>query len=177
MEDYLVSTQTLLGVLGHRVLEPYLMRVRSRGAPSTSTIAVESPASTTLTRDEGTNQQLAEIFELRIGGLTARATRTNEGLVVLAGSDVAMNPQPSLSIGYRALREKLTESGSLEASGAKLRVVKDVLFKSPSQAAAVVVGYSINGRDAWRTPDGTTYAAYEQRVSDALLAEIAAPVA
>jgi hypothetical protein len=34
------------------------------------------------------------------------------------------------------------------------------MFKTPSQAAGIVMGYSINGRENWRLDDGTTFKQY-----------------
>lgn len=91
--------------------------------------------------------------------------RTDEGLVVLANSEAAATVQNSLSVGYRALRERLISSGVLVENGAKLKFAKDQLFRSPSQAAAVVVGYSINGRDNWKTPNGMSFSDFENQLA------------
>ena len=171
MEEYLVSVRALLGVLGHRVLDPYSQPARA-AAPSQFT---------TLTPPQLIEPTPAEVdlgnigsahFTLHIGGITATAERTDEGLVVLQGSEATANAQSSLSGGYRALREKLLASGALTLSNGKLKLTKDQLFNSPSQAAAVLVGYSINGREAWRLDDGTTYGMYEQRISADLLRQL-----
>jgi hypothetical protein len=37
-----------------------------------------------------------------------------------------------------------------------LKFTKDYLFTSPSQAAAIIVGYAINGRHSWQTPQGVS---------------------
>jgi hypothetical protein len=66
----------------------------------------------------------------------------------------------------------LLASGALVPTAGKLKLTKDHLFSSPTQAAAVLVGYAINGREAWRLNDGTTFGAYEQKLSTALLQEL-----
>jgi hypothetical protein len=171
MEEYLVSVRALLGVLGHRVLDPYSQPVRP-AAPSQST-SPTSPPLIKNTSDEVVPNDIAPAhFTLHIGGITATAVRTDEGLVVLQGSEAAATVQTSLSGGYRALRERLMASGTLVQSNGNLNLTKDQLFSSPSQAAAVLVGYSINGRDAWRLDDGTTYGTYEQRISADLLKQL-----
>lgn len=171
MEEYLVSVRALLGVLGHRVLDSYSLSVRV-AAPSQFT----SPTSLSLIERTPVESDVVDIvpahFTLHIGGITATAVRTDEGLVVLQGSEAATNVQTSLSGGYRALRERLLASGTLAQGNGKLKLTRDQLFNSPSQAAAVLVGYSINGRDAWRLDDGTTYGKYEQRISADLLKQL-----
>ena len=170
MEEYLEATRSLLGVFGHKVLEPLVAPSRVTSPPpflASDTPAAPIPAEP-LTAQVDHSQQVN--FELRTAGLVAQATRTDEGMVVLQGSDVALATQPSLSNGYRAIREKLLQTGALVPEGSRLKLVRDHLFTSPSQAAAIVVGYAINGRDAWRLPQsGMTYGAYEDQLAQALV--------
>lgn len=84
---------------------------------------------------------------------------------MLANSEAASSVQPSLSPSYRALRDRLLNSGVLAANGPKLKFTRDQLFSSPSQAAAIIVGYSINGREAWKTADGVTFSDFETRLA------------
>jgi hypothetical protein len=170
MEEYLISVRTLLGVLGHRVLDPYSQptSVTPSEKQTSEPIFEKAPLAS---EDEAQNPIF---FNLLIGAITATAQRTDEGLVVLKGSEATLNVQSSLSGGYRALREKLLASGTLTEVNGKLKFTKDQLFSSPSQAAAVLVGYAINGRDAWRLNDGTTYGTYEQKISNALLRDLLA---
>jgi len=168
MEEYLESVRSLLGVLGHRVLDPYTSPATKPSSPGTTAVVGAE-----LVSESATGQQSSDaVFSLQIGGLKARANRTDEGLVVLAGSEAAAVAQSSLSGGYKALREKLIATGTMEHHQGRLRFLKDQLFRSPSQAAAILVGYSINGRDAWRLQDGTTYGTFEQRLSSALIQQL-----
>lgn len=166
MEEYILSTKTLLGVLGHRVLEPFAaIRTPILEVPVQQQTGRKYPISDSkISLPEPENP----IFELSISGINAHATRTDEGLVVLADSEAAILTQGSLTGRNQALREQLIQSGVLTNIGEKLKFTRDQLFNSPSQAAAVVVGYSINGRYAWKLPDGTTYTAYETRISEAI---------
>jgi hypothetical protein len=166
MEEFIGGIQTLLGVLGHRVLEPLV----ERAPPSTTYEAVPSPqfaiqAESELPVNLAVTPSQSQTFQLRVSNLTATAVRTDEGLVVLSNSEAASAVQNSLSVGYRALRERLISSCVLIESGSKLKFAKDQLFRSPSQAAAVVVGYSINGRDNWKTPTGVSFTDFENRLT------------
>lgn len=167
MEEYLEATRTLLGVLGHKVLEELLAPID----PPTTRPVAETISSAAAVPDasipESISAPVVANFRIHIAGLSAYAARTDEGLVVLQGSEAALSVQASLSIGYRSIREKLVQTGVLIREGSSLKFTRDHLFTSPSQAAAVVVGYAINGRDAWRLPDGTTYAVYEERIARA----------
>jgi len=172
MEEFLEATRVLLGVLGHRVLEPMLLLAppavarapAPAPAPESSTSVVPStPAPAAALPIAGPGIGSATNFKLSDRTLRAQATRTDEGLVVLEGSQAAATEQQSLSLSNRSIRARLIQAGVLVRDGNTLRFTRNQLFNSPSQAAGVVVGYSINGRDAWRLPDGTTYGSYEDR--------------
>ena len=66
-------------------------------------------------------------------------------------------------MSYKNLRSKLQEEGVLIINNDKLVFTKDYLFPSPSQAAAVIVGYAINGRHSWCLTDGTTLKEHEEK--------------
>ena len=166
MEEFIDNIRTLLGVLGHRALEPLTMRPAPESIVTTTPVPSFSPPTPSPVPSEPAN------FYLRIGGLIASAIRTNEGIVVLAGSDVASDVQASLSMGYRSLRDGLIASGVITQDGGKYKFTRDHLFPSPSQAAAVVVGYSINGRDAWKTKEGRTWGQVEEAAAKQLLDEL-----
>ena len=165
MEEFIGGIQILLGVLGHRVLEPLIERTP---VPTTHEVVPSpQPAIQTgpeLPADLAVTQTQSQTFQLRVSNLIATAVRTDEGIVVLANSEAASAVRNSLSVGYRALRERLISSGVLIESGSKLKFAKDHLFGSPSQAAAVIVGYSINGRDNWKTPNGASFTDFENRL-------------
>lgn len=166
MEEFIDSIRTLLGVLGHRTLEPLTMRPAPESAVTSTPIPPSFPPPPTTPPSELQN------FYLRIGRLVASAIRTNEGIVVLAGSDATPDIQGSLSMGYRSLREGLIASGVITQAGGKYKFTRDHLFASPSQAAPVVVGYSINGRDAWKTKDGRAWGQVEEAAAKQLLDEL-----
>jgi hypothetical protein len=165
MEEFIIGTRTLLGVLGHRVLEPLVSRhlelqpLAMDGLPE--------PKSATSDRSVSTFRPLTlpQTFELHMSGVNASAVRTDEGLVILANSEATKLVHESLSAGYRALRERLLSSGVLVDNGAKLKFARDQLFRNPSPAAAIVVGYSVNGRDKWKTLGGVTLSNFEKSLA------------
>lgn len=166
MEEFIGGIQTLLDVLGHRVLDPLVDRTPVFIAPD-STRAPPRVVEPDAKPESNKAATIAppQTFQLRVSNLIAMAVRTDEGLVVLANSEAAAITQSSLSSGYRSLRERLISTGVLIENGAKLKFSRDQLFRSPSQAAAVVVGYSINGRDNWKTTNGMSFTEYEDRLA------------
>lgn len=146
MDEYAGNVRTVLGVLGHRVLEPLL------ATRPTSTFQPGAPPPGGDTRIEvGRVQDLY----LRSGGVEARAILEDDEIVVLEGSFAAEEVAPSLSQGYRAIREKLLTAGILvRDADSLLKFSQNYPFPSPSQAAAIIVGYMINGRQAWKAANG-----------------------
>lgn len=54
------------------------------------------------------------------------------------------------------MRAELGQQKILHDNGESLVFTKDHLFSSPSQAAAVILARTANGRIEWRTTDGRT---------------------
>lgn len=147
MEEFILNIKLLIGVLGHKLLE----RVTS---PTTVVTDVQLTATTENYQVVNTSGNL-ELF-LSSKGLKASALQTNEGLVVLEGSDVAESITKNLQNGYKDLREDLISNNIIKSENDKLTFVKNHLFSSPSAAAAIIVGYSINGRNTWKNAQGKT---------------------
>jgi len=150
MESFLDQIRILLGVLGHRILEPvggkeatepHVTDTPGNGVPAAITVGVD--------------------LYLRVKNLEARARQTDEGVVVLTGSTAAPQARPALSSGYRKLRDRLIKTGVLQPDGDRLRFAEDYLFSNPSPAAAIVVGYPMNGREAWKDSKGRSLAQLE----------------
>lgn len=153
MEEFIDQARILLGVLGHRALESLAKHEKQ---PITKTEAVLTPAPP-LTSAGAAD----ELFTLNVKGIHALSVRTDEGIVVLSGSHAAKDTKPSLSEAYRKLKEQLITQSVLVEEGQQYKFAKDHLFSSPSQAAAIIVGYSINGRESWRTDKGMSLGAVE----------------
>ncbi len=158
MDEFLESTKMLLGALGHRVLDPFIVPVRvSPLFAQTDDIVL----STNKLLQGGAGEKALEsspIFHLRVAGIHGRSVQTDEGMVVLEGSEASVTTFSSMSGRMEAIRKMLIETGTLAPFGTKLRFTRDHLFKSPSQAGGVLAGYSINGREYWKLEDGTSYA-------------------
>jgi len=90
-------------------------------------------------------------------GLSATAVRTDEGFMVLAGSDASPTTTPALSKGYASQREELIDKEMLvDAGEGKLTFTADCPFASPSAAAAIIAGGPRSGPELWKDESGTT---------------------
>jgi len=141
MDDFIIYIKLLNGTLGHKFLEPTIPKVFNSENTDSFLLNTQINASSSID------------LELNIKGINAKAIMTDEGIVVLKDSE-AFNGQLK-SYGYSTLREKLVSDKLLISSqNGKLIFREDYLFKSPSAAAAVIMGYSINGRDWWKDKNG-----------------------
>ena len=106
--------------------------------------------------DEETEPQGAR-FTIRSSELDAKMIQTDDGYVVLKGSQGAKSVSQSISDGWKRLRERLLASGTLKESDDRLVFTSDYGFSSVSAAAAIVLGRQASGPLEWRTEDGQTY--------------------
>lgn len=90
------------------------------------------------------------ILELGVGEYKATSKLTSNGIEVQKGSEMNIKETPSLSGGYSNLRKTLAEKGIVSVEGKKFIFNDNYEFPSPSTAAAIILGYPINGRTAWK---------------------------
>ncbi len=135
MDEFFENLRLLLGALGHKLLEAV-------GRPRLTDASIDA--------DEPKPQELI----MQRSGLVARAQWTDEGIVVLPGSQATDDIRSSLSDGYRKLRDRLIVSGVLQSQGNGYVFAKEYLFSSPSAAGAMVCGQACNGREYWKDGEG-----------------------
>ena len=145
MEEFLSNIKILTGTLGHKFLEN---PIAFKNIPEVDT---------TLTAKTEKNIiiDVSEELELHlsVSGIQASAIQTNEGLVVLESSQASKNP--TKNYGYGTLRDNLLSEGVIRPkTDGELIFTRNYLFNSVSAAAAVILGYSVNGRNVWKNSDG-----------------------
>jgi len=137
MQEFALYLKLLLGVLGYKVLEPLIPEQKPLAATTYST---EKPEQ--------------QVLYCHTNGVKAQAIQTDEGFVVLKGSEAKLEESNSIGEPYKLQREQLLEAGRLIADGTIYRFNKDVLFSSPSAAATVVAGANRNGLRSWKNEAG-----------------------
>ena len=90
----------------------------------------------------------------------------DEGFIVYAGSIGDREIRSSLGVGYRALRADLIADGAIAEESDRIEFTRDVLFTSPSAAAAVLAGGAYNGREAFRDSAGNTLKSLEEKLAN-----------
>lgn len=100
-----------------------------------------------------------KLYYLKADGVEARAQLIEDGsLNVLQGSTARIRETEAFWGWSQNARKKFLEDGTIKDSGDGVSYVftKDMLFKSPSAAAATLTGRPINGWTAWKDNDGNT---------------------
>ena len=106
----------------------------------------------------------SENLRLEIGGFKAAAKLTSNGIEVLKGSEMNSREAPSLSGSYSNMRKVLKEREIVTENKGKLKFLEDYEFRSPSAAAAIILGYPINGRTAWKNRYGKSLKEIEEEI-------------
>ncbi|SIN72304.1 protein of unknown function [Sulfurivirga caldicuralii] len=94
------------------------------------------------------------LLYLRERGAKARARYDEQGVMVLKGSQLRKDMTASAPEAVKRIREELMARGVIGQQDGKLLFLQDYLFSSPSGAASVLTGASINGRTAWKDAHG-----------------------
>lgn len=98
---------------------------------------------------------------LRGQGADARGREVADGFVVMRDSRARVREVGSLPDYARKLRQQLLHRGVLVPDGEHLRFAQDFRFNSPSAAADVLTGSSVNGRRLWKDGSGKTLKAIQ----------------
>lgn len=162
MEYFVTQAKIVLPVLGVNLLRAASM---------------VSPAKDPADGVASTAGQASPVFEmvLRKSGVTATAQEFDGEFTIHEGS-LARAEWTGVDDGYKRLREKLEEDGTLvpAADGKAAVFARSHVFASPSAAAAVVTGRSANGRSEWKVQGtGVSYGSWQREGVDQALAEAA----
>lgn len=149
MDEFLEIIKTLLGTLGHKVLEPYRAKIIPIKINELDK-NTNAPNHDILTEGE------TELFTCR-SIPESKGTRSPEGFLVLKDSIARAVTAPTLSQLYKNMRTTLIASGVLEKDNETYKFTKDHLFKNSSQAASVIYGSQTSGPQTWilKYEDGT----------------------
>ncbi|WP_415266615.1 GIY-YIG nuclease family protein [Acidovorax sacchari] len=110
--------------------------------------------------------EASNLYFCTASGTDARAQYTPEGMAVLKGSKARGQVTDSFKDkGFHVLRKQLEAAGVLKPAGQQLVFTQDYVFKSPSAAAAIVVGNNMNGWISWKNKDGKTLDAVVRQAS------------
>ena len=139
MNVFLQRMEQLLPILGQEFLKPIIKNEARSGS-------------------EG-------VLFCEIKGIKATGRQTDNGFVVLKGSEAVLRERPSTQkYQYAAnLRKELISDNVLEERADRLVFLSDHEFSSPSAAAAVVHGGQANGLTAWKDAKGVSLKEHEEK--------------
>jgi len=147
LEEFIDNAKIVMGTFGHKIFEP-LTEDKTHKEPS----SINSERRELLLHLKRKSRKSGQVIE-------ANCRQTNEGFVVLKGSHIETIDSDSIPPGVKESRQK----ASIDANGI---LQEDVLFRSPSSAAAFVIGGNVNGLTAWETIGGKTLKDIEGEISD-----------
>lgn len=99
---------------------------------------------------------------LDVNEIKAFAKLIPNGLLVLKGSFIKPTATPALAPTYLRIRNDLMEKKYVQRTEKGMEFIQDYEFSSPSQAGAVILGYSVNGRVFWKNSSGKTLKQLEE---------------
>lgn len=138
LEEFVDYARIVMGTLGHKVFEPIV-------AASPVPAAEEHPVVE------------EPLLYFNRSSLNATGRRTSEGFVVFKGSSIAADLQKSCPENVIKLRERYKTQIDVNHV-----LIEDLLFSSPSSAAAFVGGSSSNGNELWKTKEGVPLKSLEK---------------
>jgi hypothetical protein len=134
MEFFITQLQVVLPVLGMDFLRPKVTLARPQ-----------------VTETAPVSEGLQLVLQNKKHGVTAEAVEDGGEVTVLAGS-LATAKEDFISNTYGSVRKGLIDSGVLKVAGpgSLYEFTENVPFRSPSEAAAVVLNRNSNGRTEWK---------------------------
>ncbi|WP_137910640.1 GIY-YIG nuclease family protein [Ralstonia sp. 3PA37C10] len=154
-ENVLADLLLMLPLLGFSQFEA------SQAASESADEDIDVPDTLTAARGRAAYSALPRgmLFHSTSKGTKATIETVDGGVLLKAGSTVAMEPAPSFDVWmpkYAQLRRQLIESGVIAHQNGQLVVMQDQFFSSASGAATVVRGVSSNA-DGWIGDDRKSF--------------------
>lgn len=135
MEEFIDNIRIVLGSLSHRLLEPILKQ---------STINNAGKPSSLVDYD----------FSFTVNKLTANGKVTDDGFLLLKGSQIVLNSSESMPGKSKSIKDDLIAEQVLELKDNHYVLMKDKLMSSSSYAASLVAGNSRSGPQSWKASNG-----------------------
>lgn len=144
MEEFLLNVHIVLGALGHRVLESVI------------------PSNLNEAQSDNPADLASYRFQFSVRELKATGRFTDEGFVLLAGSNVSGTTSESMPGKTLAIRNSWIVEGILEIAGSDYKLKTDQVVSSSSYAAAIVAGTSRSGPQGWFDASGKSLKQIEE---------------
>lgn len=153
MEYFLEQIKLILPIMGFKFLTPSIIKNN------------EQELNNQTTPNESKTQQK---YLIKTRALHAEMIETDQGYVVLKGSEAKKNLSNSITDTYRKLRKRLIETNILvekSNESGKLTFSEDTIFNSTSAAANMVLGRNASGPKVWVTEGDLTYKEVQEQIN------------
>lgn len=104
-------------------------------------------------------------YQIKTKTFKAKMVETDQGYVVLKGSEAKKGLSKSTTETYRNLRRKLIETQILIEKGDIFVFNDDAIFSSPSAASNMVLGRNSNGYTEWVTEGGQSFKEIQDKLN------------
>ena len=138
MEYFLEQIKLMLPVMGFRFL-------------------ISSTLKPEVEEEKESSNKTKIIFEIKTKSFKANMYESDQGYIVIKGSEAKKSLSKSTTETYRNIRRKLIETKILVDKGDKLEFTEDAIFNSPSAASNMVLGRNSNGFTEWVTEKGKSF--------------------
>ena len=146
MEEFIDNIRLILVSHSHKILEPVSLK---------STASSPTPDNDNL---------INYIFQFNVHKLTASGKLTDDGFLLLSGSQISKKSSQSMPGKSRAVKDRMILDGVLEEHTDYFLLIKDKLISSSSYAASLVAGNSRSGPQSWKTSQGESLKALEEKL-------------
>ncbi|MDT0295840.1 GIY-YIG nuclease family protein [Mesonia ostreae] len=147
MEYFLEQIKLILPVMGFKFL-------------------ISSTAKQEKIENRETDNFVHETYFIRTNSFKASMKETDQGYIILKGSEAKKKLSNSCTETYRNLRRKLLETNILVEFDDKLIFAEDAVFNSPSAASNMVLGRNSNGFTEWISEKGKSFREVQEIINN-----------
>lgn len=101
--------------------------------------------------------EISETYFIKTKSFNAKMIETDQGYIVIKGSEAKKSLSNSCTETYKNMRRKLIETKILMEKEDKYIFVEDTIFNSPSAASNMILGRNSNGFTEWVNKEGLTF--------------------
>lgn len=112
------------------------------------------------------NNFVHETYFIRTNSFHAAMQETDQGYIILKGSEAKKKLSKSCTETYRNLRRKLLETEILIEQNDILVFAEDAVFNSPSAASNMILGRNSNGFTEWINKEGKTFREIQEIINN-----------
>lgn len=125
--------------------------------------------SSTIKQNENNDSEnvdsIHEMYSIKSKNFVAKMIETNQGYIVLKGSEAKKMLSNSTTETYRNMRRKLLETNILNEEDGVFIFTEDTIFNSPSAASNMVLGRNSNGFQEWVNEKGLSFKEVQENLN------------